>query len=113
MDKENVGRHTQRTSFSCVGLFATHGLKPTRLPCPRDSLGKNTGVSCHDLLQGIFQAQGLNPRHLVGRFFTPSATWEAFQKEEILQMNLEDIIPSEISQSRKTNMHGFNYVDLK
>ena len=24
---------------------------PTRLPCPRDSLGKNTGVGCHFLLQ--------------------------------------------------------------
>ena len=26
-----------------------------------DSPGKNTGVGCHDLLQGIFQTQGLNP----------------------------------------------------
>ena len=26
-----------------------------------DSLGKNTGVSCHVLLQGIFPIQGLNP----------------------------------------------------
>ena len=27
----------------------------------RDSLGKNTGVGCHALLQGIFPTQGLNP----------------------------------------------------
>ena len=26
-----------------------------------DSPGKNTGVGCHDLLQGIFPTQGLNP----------------------------------------------------
>ena len=26
-----------------------------------DSLGKNTGVGCHDLLQQIFPTQGLNP----------------------------------------------------
>ena len=26
-----------------------------------DSLGKNTGVGCHALLQGIFPAQGSNP----------------------------------------------------
>ena len=26
-----------------------------------DSLGKNTGVGCHALLQGIFPTQGLNP----------------------------------------------------
>ena len=25
-----------------------------RLPCPWDSPGKNTGVGCHCLLQGIF-----------------------------------------------------------
>ena len=25
------------------------------------ALSKNTGVGCHALLQGIFQAQGLNP----------------------------------------------------
>ena len=28
-----------------------YGLKPTRLLCPWDSLGKNTGVGCHFLLQ--------------------------------------------------------------
>ena len=37
-----------------------HGLKPARLPCPWDFPGKNTGVGCHSLLQGIFQTQGLN-----------------------------------------------------
>ena len=31
-----------------------HGLWPARLLCPWDSPGKNTGVLCHFLLQGIF-----------------------------------------------------------
>ena len=35
-----------------------HGLKPTRLLCPWNSPGKNTGVGCHALLQGIFPTQG-------------------------------------------------------
>ena len=35
-----------------------HGLQPTRLLCPWDSPGKNTGVNCHALLQGIFPTQG-------------------------------------------------------
>ena len=30
-----------------------HRWNPTRLPCPWDSLGKNTGVGCHFLLQYI------------------------------------------------------------
>ena len=35
---------------------------PTRLLRPWGSPGKNTGVSCHFLLQGIFPTQGSNPR---------------------------------------------------
>ena len=31
------------------------------LHCPRDFLGKNSGVGCHFLLQGIFPAQRSNP----------------------------------------------------
>ena len=38
-----------------------HGLHPARLLCPWDSPGKNTGVSCHALLQGILPIQGSNP----------------------------------------------------
>jgi len=36
-----------------------HGPQPTRLLCPWDFPGKNTGVSSHFLLQGIFPTQGL------------------------------------------------------
>ena len=38
-----------------------HGLQPARLPGLWDSPGKNTGVGCHFLLQGIFSTQGLSP----------------------------------------------------
>ena len=37
-----------------------HGLQPTRLLCPWDSPGKNTGVDCRALLQGIFWTHGSN-----------------------------------------------------
>ena len=37
-----------------------HGLQPTRLLCPWDSPGKNTGLGCRFLLQGIFPTQGSN-----------------------------------------------------
>ena len=33
----------------------------TRLLCPRAFAGKNIGVGCHFLFQGIFQIEGLNP----------------------------------------------------
>jgi len=35
-----------------------HGLQPAGLLCSWDFLGKNTGLSCHFLLQGIFLTQG-------------------------------------------------------
>ena len=37
------------------------GLQPARLLYPWDSPGKNTGVGCHALLQGISPTQGSNP----------------------------------------------------
>ena len=39
-------------------------MKPTRLLCPWGSPGKNIGVGCHFLLQGVFLNPGLNPRPL-------------------------------------------------
>ena len=43
-----------------------------------DSPGKNTGVGCHSLLQGIFMTQGLNlALRIVGRFFAIWVTREA------------------------------------
>ena len=38
-----------------------HGLYLTRLLCPWDSSGTDTGVGCYSLLQGIFLTQGWNP----------------------------------------------------
>ena len=37
-----------------------HGLQPARLLCSWDFPGKNTGMSSHFLLQGIFPTQGSN-----------------------------------------------------
>ena len=37
-----------------------HGRQPARLLRPWNSPGKNTGVGCHFLLQGIFSTQGSN-----------------------------------------------------
>ena len=50
----------QATSFLSDSL-CPYGLEPTmQLLCPLDSLGKNTGVGCHALLQGIFLTQESN-----------------------------------------------------
>ena len=51
-------------SVSCTivsNSLQSHGLQPARILCPWDSPGKNSGVGCHALLQGIFLTQGSNP----------------------------------------------------
>ena len=49
---------------SCPTLLQPGGLQPAGLLCPQGFPGKNTGVSCHSLLQGIFPTQGSSP-HLL------------------------------------------------
>ena len=55
-------------SFACMLRYSVVsdslrpcGLQPARLLSPWDSPGKNTGVDCRALLQGIFLTQGSNP----------------------------------------------------
>ena len=59
--------HTELPCSVCVRARAcallcltlqTHGLKHSRLLCPWNFPGKNTGVGCHFLLQGIIPTQG-------------------------------------------------------
>ena len=44
-----------------VVSLCPHGLQPARLLCPKDFPGKNSGMGCHSLLQGIFPIQGSYP----------------------------------------------------
>ena len=45
----------------CLSLFDPMDSRPPGSSVHGDSPGKNTGVDCHDLLQGIFPTQGSNP----------------------------------------------------
>ena len=62
---------TQRHVSVCAGLVTQscltlrpRGLLPVRLLCPWNSPGKDTGVSCRALIEGIFPPQGSNSRLL-------------------------------------------------
>ena len=55
-------------SVMAVSL-GSYGLQPTKLLCPWNFPGKNTGVGSHFLLQGNFLTQGLNSGLLYGRQF--------------------------------------------
>ena len=52
-------RDMHAQSLSHVWLSATPWTVAPRLLCPWDPPGKNTGVGCHFLLQGIFLTRGL------------------------------------------------------
>ena len=55
-----------------------HGL-PTRLLCPRNSPGKNTGVGCHSLLQGIFPT------------LVNSLLWTTREAKKFLKISFKDL----------------------
>ena len=44
----------------CICVLVIQSCLTATMVCPWNSPGKNTGVGCHFLLQGIFQTQGLN-----------------------------------------------------
>ena len=70
-------------SLSRVWLFEAPRPVACQAPLPMDYPGKNTGVGCHFLLQGIFPTQGLNS-HLLwllywqARFFTIESPGKPF-----------------------------------
>ena len=55
---------TASESLSLTESSTSHGCHCTRLLCPWNSPGRNTGVGCHSLLRGIFPTQG-SPLHLL------------------------------------------------
>ena len=71
MEWESIATQEDTTSLDkCVSHSVLsdssrpHQLQPARLLRPWNSLGKNTGVSCHSLLQGNLPDPGMEPRFL-------------------------------------------------
>ena len=75
--------------------FGPYGLLPSRLLCPWASPGKNTGVGCCTLLQGIFLTQGSNLSLLCpalkGRFFTTEPNGKTLKVLGVVQTSLKTI----------------------
>ena len=70
----------------------THGLyKAFHAPCPWDFPGKNTGVGCHSLLQGIFLTQGSNPCFLNCRQILYQLSHQAFSYITTVQWSNQEI----------------------
>ena len=70
-----------------------HGLQPTRLLCPWNSSSKNTGVSCHSLLQ--VPNPGIEPRSLTSRqiLYCLSYWGSPSRQKGNLQISVFDYVP--------------------
>ena len=99
-------------------LLQPHELQPTRLFCPWDSPGKNTGMSCHFHLQGIFSTQGSKPvsSALEERFFTTilniyiQTSWSVKSRgpqEALLQTKLVEVIEFQLNFFKSQKMMLF------
>ena len=62
------------SDFSCVRRCDPMDCSPPCSSVHGDSPGKNTGVGCHLLLQGIFPTQGSNP-HLLCLLLWQAGSW--------------------------------------
>ena len=56
---------TVARALTIICVWLCDPLDPARPLCPWDFRGKNTGMGCYFLLQGISQTQVLNPPHLL------------------------------------------------
>ena len=73
-----------------------HRQQPTRLPCPWDSPGKNTGVGCHFLLQRV-KVKSLSRVRLFATPWTAArqASLSITNSRSLLKlMSIESVMPS-------------------
>ena len=83
---------------SSLTLLRPHGLSPIQLLCPWDFPGKNTGVGCHFLLQGILVTHDHTYVSCIGRLILYHwATWEVssiymYQIIRWYALNFHDIL---------------------
>ena len=62
LKKKSAGQcESEKVTQSCLTLCDPMDYTAHQLLCPWNFLGKNSGVGCHSLLQGIFLIQGSNP----------------------------------------------------
>ena len=72
--------HACRVASVTSGPFETPWTVALQAPLSWDSPGRNTGVGCHALLQGVFLTRDwtrVSNVSCTGGSFTTSATWEA------------------------------------
>ena len=87
-----------RSLLLCPTLCNPMDCSPSGSLCPWDAPGKNTGVGCSALLQGMFPTQGSNLHlfhlpALAGGFFTANTTWEALMTVYFTSFRQDCMVP--------------------
>ena len=96
---------------SCPTLLRPHRQQPTRLPRSWDSLGKNTGVGCHFLLQCMkVKSSGLYFSHINGIIIKHSITL-IINEPQLLHTNMD--ISQNHKKERKKSQKNTVYVKFK
>ena len=90
-------------SLSHVQIFMAYELQPIRFLCPWNFPGRNTGVGCHFLPQGIFSTQRWNP-HLshLGYWQEDSLPLDSLQPGKPTSLRVEAKI---LTKSRRPTGH--------
>ena len=89
-------------SQSCRTLCYPMDCSPSGSSVHGDSIGKNTGVGCHALLQGIFPTQGSNPGLLYCRWILYHLRHQGSPYQSYLCHN-----SSRIKKKKKNKRRGF------
>ena len=90
---------------SCLTLCDSIDCSPQGFSVHEDSPGKNTGVGCHALLQGIFPTQELNQGPLLCRQIRYQLSYQ--KESEVAQLGLTLCDPMDCSLPRSSVM-GFS-----
>ena len=88
---------------SCPTLCDPMDCGPPGSSVHEDSPGKNTGVGCHVLLQGVFPTQGLNPG-------LPHCTWFLYHLSHQGSQWILDWVAYPFSRGRPRNQTGISCI---
>ena len=92
---KNGTNPSKRVNVSCSvvpSFLRPHWLQPTRLLCPWDFPGKDTGVGCYFLLQGIFPTQGSNPGLLHCRQILYQLSYKGSHSKRVMEWNCSEVL---------------------
>ena len=108
---------SDNVSHSVVSISLwSHGLWPARVLCPRNSPGKNNGVSSHSLLQGIFPTQGsnLDLLHCRQNLYHLSHQGSPLQPKWLSKQKADGVVPlaSQCAQGKSTSRLPGLFVQL-